>query len=1587
MYSETPDITTLQQRIAALSPEKRALFERLRATNTTIAKQNLDNRPLSFAQERLWFLHQLAPQNPAYNIAMLWRFSGALNIPILQQSLNQIVSRHESLRTAFIETEQPIQTVRPIQISIPIIDLQALSESFQTAEVQRLSLQIASYPFDLTQAPLLRTVLLQLSNCETVLILVLHHIVADGWSRGVLLRELTAFYKANLTGTPAELPALPIQYSDFAVWQRQQDFTTQLTYWQQQLADLHPLELPTDYPRPPVSQFRSATQSLTLSPHLLAALKRLSRQAGVTLFMTLLTAFKILLHRYSQQSDIAVGVPVANRNQAEVEPLIGFFVNTLVLRTDLSGNPNFLTLLEQVRQVTASAYQHQDLPFAKLVEALHPQRHLSQNPLFQVMFQFQNQGYQLQNALTPDLELPDLQLSQDWIDTGFTKFDLTWHVIERSQGLFVAVEYRQDLYHPDTIARMLGHFQVLLTGIAENPSQPISELPILTASERQQILTDWNQTRVDTAFDSLPDRFEAQVKQTPDRIAVVFQAQQLTYRELNTRANQLAHYLQACHITTESRVGICMTRSPEMIIALLGVLKAGAAYVPLDPTYPVERLSWMIADAEVNLLLTQSEIQLDTAYRSCRTVALDHWHQFASYPCHNPIRSLTGLNLAYLMYTSGSTGKPKGTMLTHGGLSNYLNWCLNTYFTADSPVNGFGAPVQSSISFDATITSLYAPLLAGQPIVLLPEQTELATLSLALTEQSFSILKLTPAHLKILSQWQPNFDAKILPTTFVIGGEALTESHLADWRALAPDSRFVNEYGPTETVVGCCVHQLSPNSHVSSRSQSIPIGRPIHNTELYILDSYLNPVSIGIPGELYISGVGVGRGYFRRPDLTAEQFIPNPFTNHHSANSRLYKTGDLARYLADGTIEYLGRIDQQVKIRGFRIELEEIPSVLNQHPLVKAAAVAVGADGNRLIAYIVLQANSSNVQADATPLSAVLLRELRQFLKAQLPDYMLPTLFVSLSALPLTANGKLNRSALPPVTFTSSSTEVLSLTETETKLVQIWTSLLGVSISIHDNFFEMGGDSILSLQVIARAKQAGLHLTPQQIFQHQTIAELAKQVNTAPLVAAEQGIVTGTVPLTPIQQWLLAQNLPQPNHVNQALLLEVSPTLRVDRLRQAFIHLWQHHDALRLQLASDEAGIHSVHAAVESPISFTVVDLSALSPPQQASILTAIANSLQASLDLSCLLWRSVLFRMGAGQSDRLLLIAHHWIIDGVSWRILLEDLTTVYAQLDRHEAVQLPPKTTAFRDWAQQLHHQANSESVQSSVQSEVDYWLSQSSTIPLPVDNAVQQNTVATAEQVNVSLDIEQTHQLLEEAPKLHHAYINEVLLAAFMPAFQQWLGTGTLLVDVESHGRSDSEALDLSRTVGWFTTVAPVSLRLLPQLPVDSLKQVKETLRQMPNQGLSYGLLRYLSSDTAIRTRLEQLPAAQIKFNYLGQIDLQIDQSHQVAHPFILGWAKESCGSVNSPSNPRPYLLEINAWIVQQQLQVSWVYSRHCHRRDTIERVAQAYLQALIALIHNQQSLPSYTPSDFPAARVSQKQLDQLIRKLQPGRTSHE
>ncbi|WP_442949188.1 amino acid adenylation domain-containing protein [Nostoc sp.] len=1533
------------------------------ASRTKITSQSRDSNifPLSFAQQRLWFLEQLEPGNPFYNQPAAVRLTGALNLAVLEQSFNEILHRHEVLRTTFSTVEgQPVQVIAPtLALKLPVVDLQKLPDADREKEVLRLATKEAQMPFNLVEGSLLRCTLLRLDEAEYVLLFTMHHIISDGWSKGILIREIATLYKAFSTGEFSPLAELAIQYADFAAWQRkwlQGDvLQSQISYWKKQLEGAPSvLELPTDHPRSAVQTFQGASYSFELSVELSQALKKLSQQQGTTLFMTLLAAFQTLLWRYTGQEDIVVGSPIANRNRAEIEGLIGFFVNTLVLRTNLASNPTFGELLTRVREVALGAYTHQDLPFEKLVDELQPQRSLSYTPLFQVMFA-------LQNAPMSALELPGLSLNLLASESGSTKFDLTLLMTETAQGLIGSLEYNTDLFESSTISRMAEHLQTLVSGIVANPQQRLSELPLLTQAEKA-LLVKWNDTSLEyPQHQCIHQLFEAQVERTSDTVAVVFDDQQLTYCELNARANQLAHYLQKLGVEPEVLVGICVERSLEMVIGLLGILKAGGAYVPLDPAYPAERLAFILQDAQIPVLLTQQRLIEKLPESQTRTVCLDtDWGSIAQQSQQNLISKCTTYNLAYIIYTSGSTGQPKGVLVNHANV-------VRLFVATESWYNFNQKDVFSlfhSYAFDFSVWELWGALLYGGKLVLVPYWLSRSPQDFykLLSTQQVTVLNQTPSAFRQLIQAEESLgDANKLSLRLVIfGGEALELQSLKPWFERYGDQfpQLVNMYGITETTVHVTYRPLTSADLEAACGNFI--GRPIPDLQVYLLDQYQQLVPIGVRGEIYVGGAGVARGYLNRPELTVERFIPNSFSD--KPNARLYKSGDQGRYLPNGDIEYLGRIDYQVKVRGFRIELSEIEAHLSQHPAVRETVVIVRSDSassQRIVAYVVPQKEQT-----------LTICELRGFLELKLANYMMPAAFVILEALPLTPNGKVDRKALPvPEQIRPELEEafIAPQTSVEKQLAVIWTQVLNLeNIGINDNFFELGGDSILSLQIISKANQAGLYLTPKQLFQYQTIAQLAAVAGTNEKIPAEQGAVTGLLPLTPIQQWFFEQEQPEPDHWNQAVLLELKQSIDPVLVEQVMQSLQRHHDVLRLRFIQEEFGTQAVIASPAHVVPLTHLDLSALPKEEQAAAMEAIAAKLQASLNLSVgLLFQVALFDLGGEKPCRLLWIIHHLAVDGVSWRILIEDFQTAYHQLSEGKVIQLPPKTTSFKQWSNRLQEYARS----SALRSELDYWLTilDQPVEPIPVDYLGGNNREATACKVSVSLSVEETQALLQKVPAAYQTQINDVLLTALVQAFAQWTGKSSLLVDLEGHGREELfENVDVSRTVGWFTSIFSVHLSLEnASQPRKSLMAIKEQLRAIPNRGISYGLLHYLSRDQEITEQLSLLPKAEVIFNYLGQFDQVLPESS------LFSLAQESIGPSHSLRSKRTHLLEINGGISQGRLQMSWTYSEKLHRQTTVEVLAQGFIEALRSLITHCQSPDAggFTPSDFGKFEQSQ------------------
>ncbi len=1056
--------------------------------------------PLSFAQQRLWFIDQLEPGNSVYNFPAAVRLKGPLNMVALERSINEIVKRHEALRTTFITVDgRPVQLIAPtLTVKPSNVNLEKVPDHERETEVRRLATEEARRPFNLAQGPLLRVTLLRLAKEEHVGLLTMHHIVSDGWSTGILIRELAALYEAYSNGRPSTLPELPIQYADFAHWQRQwlqgKALEDQLTYWKRQLAEASPLELPTDHVRPAVQTFRGSLQSLLLPKSIGDGLRSLCRQEGITLFMAFLAIFKILLHRYTSQDDLVVGTPIANRNRLEIEGLIGFFVNTLVMRTDLSGDPSFHELSRRVREVCLAAYAHQDLPFERLVEELHLERSLGRNPLFQVMFV-------LQNGSRQSMALPGLTLSPVEIDSGSAHFDLTLHIADTDQELIATLAYNTDLFEDATIARMLVHFRTLLESVIADPSRGLSTLPLLSEGERQQLLVEWNGAKTDYPEElCIQQIFEAQAERTPDAIAVVCGREQLTYAELNRLANRLANHLRALGVEAEIPVGICLEPSTDTIVGLLGTLKAGGVYLPLDPTYPKERLAYMIQTARAPVLLTHQRLLAELARCDTSIVCLDSDHaKIERASERNPIGSVRPANSAYVIYTSGSTGQPKGVFVSHASLAAHCRAVENCYeLDSSDRVLQF-----ASLSFDLSLEQIVPTLLTGARLVMMgPNVWHTAEFYRKISEFGLTVLNLPTGYWQELArEWSefPDLASGIQARLFTVGGDILPPEALKLWhRTPANSIRLLNAYGPTEATITATVFEIDPLLCEIASPQRIPIGRPLAERQIYILDKYGSPVPVGVPGELHIGGACLARGYLNRPDLTAEKFIPHPFSAE--PGTRLYKTGDSARYLPDGNIEFLGRIDHQVKIRGFRIELGEIEATLGQHPSVRESVVLARQDTPgevRLVAYVIAKRD--------LPLT---IDDLRSFLGQKLPLYMVPSAYVLLDALPLMPNGKVNRSALPSAVRSKPQLEPVFIAPRdalEVQLVDLWKEVLGVeSIGVQDNFFALGGHSLSAVRLFALIEnRLSKRLPLAAIFEGATIEHLAtlirEQAKQSPL--------------------------------------------------------------------------------------------------------------------------------------------------------------------------------------------------------------------------------------------------------------------------------------------------------------------------------------------------------------------------------------------------------------------------------------------------------------------------------------------------------
>ncbi|MGE0127977.1 MAG: amino acid adenylation domain-containing protein [Blastocatellales bacterium] len=1526
-------MTDLYKQIAGLSSEKRKLFDLyLKQEGVTLSElmivaqgRDSDHFPLSFAQQRLWFLDQLEPGNPLYNNPAAIRLHGPLNLTALEQTLNEIIRRHEILRATFAMVDgQPVQTIVPnLHLAFPVVNLQGMPDP--EGEAMRLATEEARRPFNLSEWPLLRVKLLKLAEEEHVVLLTMHHIVSDGWSVAVLIREVAALYEAFTRGAPATLPELPIQYVDFAVWQRQwlkgEKLDEQLAYWKRHLDGAAPtLELPADRPRPAAQTYRGATRFFNLPTPLCAALKELSRQNDATLFMTLLAAFQTLLYRYSGQEDFCVGSPVANRNRAETEELIGFFVNTLALRCDLSGDPSFRELLKRVRETALGALAHQDLPFEMLVEELQPERNRSHTPLFQVIFDLNNAAPNTMGAL----ELPNLKAEALQVEAGVAHADLVLNMMEDGGALRGKFRYNTDIFDAATIERMLEHFQILLNSIVADPSQSISTLPLLAETERHQLLHEWNKPEASYSKSlSLHQWFETQVERTPDNVAVVFEGKPLSYRELNARANQLAHHLRRLGVGPDVLVGMYLERSLEMVVGILGILKAGGAYVPMDTVYPKERLAFMLEDSEAPVLLTQQPLLANLPEHKARVICLDaDWEKVAEESEENISVEMTADALAYVIYTSGSTGKPKGALVTHYNVVRLFQ-STQSWFNFDERDVW---TLFHSYAFDFSVWELWGALLYGGRLVIVPYWLSRSPEAFheLLSREQVTVLNQTPSAFRQLIQAEQKSEiARELALRLVIfGGEALELQSLKPWFDRHGDARpqLVNMYGITETTVHVSYRPISAADLDQARGSVI--GRAIPDLQIYILDQRRQPAPIGVPGEMYVGGAGVARGYLRRPELSAERFIADPFNKHlvnnhlqrlsnecsvlpqrdsvwsaasprrfaleasqsgedspHSKRSaplntqletaieaRLYKTGDLARYLPDGDIEYLGRIDQQVKIRGFRIELGEIEAALNRHPSVRESVVLVREDSpgdKRLVAYLAHE-----------PGNVIPVDDLRRFLQQKLPDYMTPAAFVTLDTLPLTSNGKIDRRALPaPEQSRPELAEafVAPRNPVEELLAGIWTDVLEIErVGVHDNFFDLGGHSLLATKLFSRIRDTfQVELPLADLFDSSTVAALAERIELAkreaqgpslpPLMPVARPVARedGYLPLSYTQQrlWFLDQLEPGSSAYNIPAAVRLTGMLDTEAIAQSFNEIVRRHESLRATFVTVNGQPAQLIASAQT-LNLPVMDLCGLPETERESeAMRMAAEEARQSFDLARgPLLRLRLLKLG-GEEHIALMTMHHIISDGWSIGILIREFAALYEAFTAGRPSPLPDLPIQYSDFAIWQQEWLQGE----ALGTQLAYWkrqLAGLTALELPTDRPRPPVQTFRGAWQSLLLSAEQAESL-KALSRREGVTLFMTLLAAFQTLLHHDTNQDDIVVGADIANRNRRETEDL---IGFFVN----------QLVLRTDLSGNPTFRELLGRVREMTLKAFAHQDTPFGKLVEELqPQRDMSRNPLFQV----------------------------------------------------------------------------------------------------------------------
>ncbi|MFF7633262.1 amino acid adenylation domain-containing protein [Kitasatospora sp. NPDC008050] len=1521
----------------SLDPERRAAVLALLHQRRAAERQSVDDTipvlardgrpgPVSFAQARVLFLEEFDPGTAQHNMPHAFTLDGPLDEAALQRALDQVTARHEALRTAFPRSKgQWSQLVtHPAPVPLPRLDLSGQPEQERAAMARAVLAEEAQRPFDLERGPLFRALLIRLAEEHAILFLDFHHAVCDGWSVGRVMADLAACYRASVAGEGAPvLDPLPVQYRDFAAWQRERLGEPQLRrgldFWQQQLTGVPALELPTDRPRPPVRGHRGALVTVEWPRELLDGLTALARDCEATLFAVLLAGYQCLLARSAGQRDFAVGTMVAGRDRPELEPAVGLFANTVVLRADVAGRPAFAELVRRVRDRSLSAWDHQEVPFERVVDALDVPRDLSRTALFQAMLV-------LQNTPPAAFTLPGLTVGAVEPDSRTAKTDLTLYVTEPapggSEGLTVAAEFSADLFESASVRALLDRLRTLLAGAVAAPQTTLDALPLLTA-EQLAALTAAPQASPVTEL-TVGQLIRQRAAERPDAPAVSAPgAAWLSYAELDRAADRLAHHLAARGAGPGKLIGVALERGAELPVALLAVLRTGAAYVPLDPDYPAARLAVMTEDAGLALTLTTGRLAARIPVPHEALVLLDEQAEAIAAGPAGPLPVVVSPDhTAYVIFTSGSTGRPKGVRIAHRSLVNLL--------TSAGERCGIGAGdtllAVTSLSFDIAGLELWAPLVSGGHLVVCDRQSAAAADQLVkvLAEYRPTVMQATPATWRLLTDAGWPGDPAL---TVLCGGERLPEDL---GRALRPLVRALwNMYGPTETTIWSAAGPVE----FAEDEDRVPIGPPLANTDLHVLDPYLAPQPDGVAGEVWIGGAGLAEAYHGRPALTADRFRPHPFAA--APGARIYRTGDLARRRPDGRLDFLGRLDDQVKVRGYRIELGDVEAALAAHPKVAQAVAAVRATaaGERLVGYLV-----------AAPEAEPTVTELRAHLKEMLPDYMVPALFATVPAFPLTPNGKIDRRALPaPEQSATASGTVYQEPEgpVEQALAAIWQELLTVPrVGRQDDFFALGGDSLLVVRMVGAAAQQEIRLTAKQAFQHKTLAELAAAAGTVKLLARQEEI-TGPSPLPVATHQFFESAPPRPDYHSLSFLLRAREHLDPQLLDEVLDQLVGHHDTLRLRLTEQDGELGLAHDPHRRRPLVERVDLAELDDEAVEQEIQRHTDRMQTRFTMTeGELFGAVLFDLGPGRDQRLLLAGHYLIADVIGWQILAGDLDVLYRRRAHDEPYQLPAKTTSQHEWLGRLTEYATGQAA-----GERGYWLdpARSRAVPLPQDHPEGDNRVAANRPLFLTLTTDQTEALLRRANKAAKLPLDAILLWALVGALGEWAGTETLPVDLYVPGReSPWEDVDLSRTVGWLTYRYPVWLdraRALP--PAEAVRAVSRQLKAVPQGGLGYGALRYFGTDRATAEALAAQPVPELMFNFFGTPA----GGFQLFQPL----AGDS-GHYHDTESRRMRLLMVNGAVAHGRLRLEWEYSAGRHEESTIQRLIDRCTALLIELTAN-------------------------------------